>query len=100
MWSTFHLVKRGTELFGYCAIDQSSYWDTSFLVDIREEPFEFRMLLKMDKSQIAAGCGVIRFDSKTGKMNQGYATSSSQGLIIMAGGWDTDDDTIPIMILL
>ena len=43
----------------------------------------------MDKSRFRAGCGIIRFDSKNGGMNQGYNTSSSQGLIIMAGGSET-----------
>ena len=74
------------------SIDQSWYYDTSFLVDIREEPFVFNMLPKMDKSRWGAGCGVIRFDSKNGNMNQGYTTSSSKQLIIMAGGGDHDKD--------
>ena len=71
------------------SIEQNNYWyyDTSFLVDIREEPFVFHMLPKTNKSRRGAGCGVIRFDSKNGKMNQGYNTSSSKGLIIMAGGF-------------
>ena len=37
-------------------------FDTSFLVDIREEPFVFHMLPKMDESRMSAGCGVIRSD--------------------------------------
>ena len=48
----------------------------------------FHMLPKMDESRLMAGCGVIRSDSKNGNMNQGYNTSPSQGLIIMAGGFD------------
>ena len=73
------------------SINQGNYYDTSFLVDITEEPFVFHMLPKMDKSRDGAGCGVIRFDSKNANMNQGYNTSSSKGLIIMAGGYDQDN---------
>merc|ERR1739844_280270 len=42
------------------------------------------MLPKMEKSRLGAGCGVIRSDSKN--------TSSSKELIIMAGGFDDDND--------
>ena len=50
------------------------------------------MLPKMDKSRYGAGCGVIRFDSKNGDINQGYNTSSSKELIIMAGGYYDDNN--------
>ena len=69
---------------GGSSIDQLNYYDTSYLVDIAKEPFLFHMLPKMEKSRLGAGCGVIRSDSKN--------TSSSKELIIMAGGFDDDND--------
>ena len=72
------------------SIDQQFYYDSSFLVEIAKEPFVFHMLPKMSKSRNAAGCGIIRSDSRNGNMNRRYNTS--KGLIIMAGGINEDDD--------